>query len=371
MRDLLALTAELVDIPSVSRSEQQIADRVEEELSGVPWLSVERVGDTVVARTDLGRPHRVVVAGHLDTVPPGANFPSVTEGNTCSGVGAVDMKGGIAVMLALAVAGEPTELDLSMVFYACEEIDRADNALRILSRQRPDLLACDTAILCEPTAGGIEAGCQGTLRAEVVVSGTRAHTARPWMGRNAIHRLGRVIALVEAYEGRKPTIEGCEYRESLQAVWVEGGVAGNVVPDQARLVVNHRFAPDRSVDEASALLVELLSPAVDFGGGDRFTLVDAVGGALPRLNHPVCRRLAEIVAEPPKAKLGWTDVALFAEMGIPALNFGPGDSSLAHSPNEKVSARELDHAYRVLACLAGIPSGLPVPGQNLIGLPSE
>jgi succinyl-diaminopimelate desuccinylase len=346
MTDLLALTADLVDIPSVSHDERALADRIEADLREVPGLAVERVGDNVVARTQLGRPVRLVLAGHTDTVPPNGNDRARVDGDTLWGVGSTDMKGGLAVMLELARDVREPAVDVTWVFYTGEEVAAVHNGLGHLFRDRPDLLAGDVALLGEPTAGGLEAGCQGTLRLEVTLAGARAHTARPWMGRNAIHRLGELLRIVAAYEERRPVIDGIEYREALQAVRVDGGVAANVVPDAASVTLNHRFAPDRSINDAEASVRALLSPVLE--DGDHVARVDAAPAAGPALAHPLIATLVERNALPVVAKLGWTDGARFAEHGIPAANFGPGDPTIAHTAGEFVTRDSVELAYRAL-----------------------
>lgn len=354
--DLLQLTAELIDVPSVSYHEGPIADLIEAKLRGVPWLTVDRVGDNVVARTRLGRPQRLLLVGHTDTVPAadtddGANDRARIDGEVVWGLGASDMQGGLAVFLDLAASVPDPAVDVSYVFYACEEVTAADSGLEALFVERPDLLEGDAAILGEPTDGVVEAGCQGTMRLEVSLAGARAHTARPWMGRNAVHRLGRLLAVVEAAEERRPVLDGCEYHEALQAVKVEGGVAGNVVPDRATVVLNHRFAPDRTAAEAEAHLRRLLAPVLE--DGDRFEVVDVAEGAPPGLDHPL---LAGLVAQlEVRAKLGWTDVARFAARGIPAVNLGPGDPLLAHTADERVHRAALESTRATLATLLGAP----------------
>jgi succinyl-diaminopimelate desuccinylase len=354
--DLLRLTAELVDVPSVSYDEGPIADLIEAKLRPVPWLTVDRVGDNVVARTDLGRAQRLLLVGHTDTVPAAdldgvSNDHARIDGDVLWGLGASDMQGGIAVFLDLAATVAEPAVDVTYVFYACEEVTGADSGLEALFVERPDLLAGDAAILGEPTDGVVEAGCQGTMRIRVTLAGARAHTARPWMGRNAVHRLGRVLALVEASEERRPVLDGCEYREALQAVRVEGGVAGNVVPDAATVVLNHRFAPDRSAAEAEASVRALLAPALE--DGDSFEVVDVAAGAPPGLTHPLLAGLVERLEV--RAKLGWTDVARFAARGIPAVNLGPGDPLLAHTADERVHRSALESTRATLADLIGAP----------------
>ncbi|HMK11521.1 MAG TPA: succinyl-diaminopimelate desuccinylase [Acidimicrobiales bacterium] len=353
MADLLALTAELVGIRSESHDERAITDHIRAELHATPWLEVEQIGNNLVARTALGRALRLVIAGHTDTVPINENAEPVIDGDTLWGCGASDMKSGLAVMLALARSVSAPLVDLTFVFYEAEEVDAIHNGLGRLFRERPDLLVGDVALLGEPTDGTIEAGCQGTMRAELVLTGARAHTARPWMGRNAIHRLGPVLDRLAAYVERRPVIDGCEYREAVQAVLVDGGVAGNVVPDRARLRVNHRFAPDRSAAEAEAALRELLM--VDAEDGDSFAVVDCAPGAPPSLTHPLLRALIDRNGLEVRAKLGWTDVARFAEHGIPAANFGPGDATLAHTRDEHVRREPIESTYAALHDLVTSP----------------
>ncbi|HEY2815241.1 MAG TPA: succinyl-diaminopimelate desuccinylase [Acidimicrobiales bacterium] len=346
MTDLLALTAELIDIPSVSNDERAITDHLEAELRAVPALEVERVGDNLVARTSLGRDLRLVLAGHTDTVPVNGNDRATLEGDTLWGLGASDMKSGLAVMLELARTVHAPAVDVTYVFYAGEEIASEYNGLGHLFRDRADLLEGDVAILGEPTGAVIEAGCQGTMRVEVRMAGVRAHSARPWMGVNAIHRLGRLLAIVDGWDGREPDVNGCRYREAVQAVRVEGGVAANVVPDEATVVLNHRFAPDRDEAAAEQWLRSLLAPALE--DGDRFEVVDAAPSAKPGLDHPLLAALIDRGLLEVRAKLGWTDVARFASRGIPAANFGPGDPLLAHTADERVTRAQLEQAWSVL-----------------------
>ena len=346
MTDLLTLTATLVEIASVSGDETRLVEFIEAELVGCPWLELTRVGDNLVARTHLDRPLRLVLAGHTDTVPANGNEGARIDGDQLAGLGAADMKGGLAVMLHLARTVSDPAVDLTFVFYAREEIAAADSGLLELQRLRPDLLAGDAALLGEPTSAIIEAGCQGTMRVRIVLQGTRAHSARAWMGRNAVHRLGPLLNALAEYPEREPELQGCRYHESWQAVRVEGGVAGNVVPDRVELLINHRFAPDRTPAQAEAHVRQVVAPWLD--GDDTFDVVDVVAGAAPSLDHPL---LATLVARHDlavEAKLGWTDVARFAEMGIPAANFGPGDPTLAHTAGEFVTRADLDAAFGAL-----------------------
>lgn len=342
MADLLKLTAALVDIPSVSHHERAVTDHLESLLAPVPWLSLTRIGDNLVARTELGRPARLILAGHTDTVPPNGNEAARVDGDVLWGIGACDMKGGVAVLAELARTVAEPAVDITYVFYECEEIDAKYNGVERLFRERPDLVAGDAAILAEPTSARVEAGCQGTMRVEVAMTGERAHTARAWLGRNAIHRLVPVLDGVAAYRGREVTIDGCDYREGLQAVRVAGGVANNVVPDRATVTLNHRFAPDRSPEEAEAHVREVV------GEVDEFLVTDMAPAALPGLGHPLLRAVLEASGGVPYGKLGWTDVARFASRGVPATNFGPGDPSLAHHADERVTRADLESVYGVL-----------------------
>jgi succinyl-diaminopimelate desuccinylase len=327
-QDVASLTAAIVDIESVSGGEKGLADAVEEALRALPHLTVERDGDTVIARTAQGRGERVVIAGHLDTVPVNRNLPSRVEGDRLYGCGSGDMKAGVAVQLKLATLPE-TGHDVTYFFYECEEVDAARNGLRRIGRTRPDLLEADFAVLMEPTGGVIEGGCQGTIRVEVTVAGERAHSARAWMGSNAIHNAGAVLDILRAYEPARPVVDGLEYREGLNAVYVSGGVAGNVIPDECVVTVNYRFAPDKSLADAEKRLREIFT-------GHEVTVVDGAPGARPGLTHPAATAFAEAVGGEARAKLGWTDVARFAELGIPAVNYGPGEPSLSHTRGEYV-----------------------------------
>ncbi|HEY7948297.1 MAG TPA: succinyl-diaminopimelate desuccinylase [Acidimicrobiales bacterium] len=350
MTDLLGLTAELVDIPSVSHAEKALADHVEAGLRDAGYLAVDRFGDTVVARTTHGRARRLLLAGHLDTVPPftEAGGHSI-DGDTLWGLGAVDMKGGLAVLLDLARSARETAVDVTYVFYTCEEVERRHNGLGHLAAERPEILVADAAVLAEPTGGLVEAGCQGSMRVDLTLIGRRAHTARPWTGVNAVQRLAPVLHAVAGYVPRRVVLNGCEYAEQLQAVAVSGGVAGNVVPDEATLTVNFRFAPDRTVDAAEAEVRRLLGDTIDPAVGDRLVVVDAAAGAPPALDHPLLADLVGATGHPPRAKLGWTDVATLFAAGVPAANFGPGDPLLAHTPDEHVSSAELNSVRVALA----------------------
>lgn len=341
--DVVTLTAALVDIESVSLSEQHIADAVEAALGALPHLQVLRRGNTVVARTELGRGERVVVAGHLDTVPVNDNLPSRldAEAGLLHGLGTCDMKGGDAVILRLAATVPEPVRDVTYVLYEGEEIDAEYNGLQHLSQSDPHLLEADFAILMEPSNAVVEAGCQGTLRVEVRTTGERAHSARSWRGTNAIHGAGEVLARLNAYEARRPVIDGLEYHEGLNAVFIRGGVAGNVLPDECVVEVNFRFAPDRSEAQAEQFVREF------FDGFD-VRLTDTAPGALPGLDRPAAKAFVEAVGGTVNPKFGWTDVARFTALGVPAVNFGPGDPMLAHKQEEHVPVAQVEHCERTL-----------------------
>src|SRR5690606_29039358 len=330
-----------VDIESVSGNERRIADRVEEVLRGAPHLRVDRLGHTLMARTELGRGRRVILAGHLDTVPVAGNLPARVDGEAIHGCGTSDMKSGVALALHLAAAVAAPRYDLTYFFYEAEEVESERNGLHLVSRAHPEWLAADFAVLLEPTYGLVEAGCQGTLRAVVRTTGVRAHSARSWRGVNAIHAAGEVLARLGRYQARRVTIDGCEYREGLNAVIIRGGVAGNVIPDECEIEVNYRFAPDRSAAQAEAHVREVFD-------GYEVRLVDVAPGALPGLTAAPAVEFLRAVDTPATAKLGWTDVARFAALGIPALNYGPGDPNLAHARDERVEIPKIREGASVL-----------------------
>jgi succinyl-diaminopimelate desuccinylase len=343
--DVVALTVALVDVESVSGDEKPLADLVEAALRELAPLTVWRSGNVVGARTDFGRAERVVLAGHLDTVPLADNFPSRRDGGRLYGCGASDMKSGDAVALRAAYLIGRGQLDprvdVTWIFYDCEEVEATRNGLRALAADDPDQLAGDLAILLEGTNGLLEGGCQGTLRVLVHTHGVRAHSARSWLGRNAIHAAAPVLTTLADYHPRVVEVDGLTYREGLNAVGISGGVAGNVIPDECIVTVNFRFAPDR--DEAAA---EEHVRSV-FAGWD-VEVVDSAPGARPGLDAPLAQAFARAVGGQPSAKQGWTDVARFSGLGIPAVNFGPGDPGLAHTPGEYVEVERIVEAERVL-----------------------
>ncbi|WP_252441206.1 succinyl-diaminopimelate desuccinylase [Pseudonocardia humida] len=340
--DPIDLCAALVDVPSVSGEEGALADALERALRAqAPHLELLRSGHAVLARTNLGRAQRVLLAGHIDTVPIADNVPSRREGHLLHGCGTTDMKSGDAVIAHLAATLTEPRHDLTLVFYDCEEVEADRNGLGRIEREHRDWLDADLALLGEPTAATIEAGCQGTLRVEVTTRGRRAHSARSWLGDNAVHAAGGMLDRLARYRPRRVDIDGCEYREGLQAVRITGGVAGNVVPDECVVTVNFRFAPDRDVAAAEKHVREVLD-------GFDAVVTDSAPGALPGLGAPAAREFLAAAGGAPRAKFGWTDVARFAALGIPAVNYGPGDPNLAHTREEHVDTREITEVTATL-----------------------
>lgn len=339
--DPVELTAALVDVESVSGDETRLADLVEDALRALPHLTVDRDGDAVVARTRLGRDRRVLLAGHLDTVPLAGNVPSRHEGGRLYGCGTTDMKAGDAVLLHLAATMPEPAYDLTVVLYDHEEVEAARNGLKRVAERRRELLDADLAVLMEPTSGVVEAGCQGTLRVQITLAGRRAHSARSWLGENAVHAAAPLLATLAAYEARSVDIDGCTYREGLNAVRVEGFVATNTIPDVCMVTVNFRFAPDRSEEQALAHVREALAPY-------DCALTDSSPGALPGLGAPAAQHFLTAVGGTPVAKHGWTDVSRFAALGIPAVNYGPGEPALAHTREESVETALITSCASVL-----------------------
>ena len=340
--DLVTLLRALIDIESVSGDEAHITDEVEAALRPLPHLQVVRDGDVVCARTDLGRAERVVIAGHLDTVPIAGNVPSWVTGTgeqaVVWGRGSCDMKGGVAVQLAAAAALTAPTRDVSWIFYDHEEVEASRNGLNRIGRERPEWLAADFAVLCEPSEAGIEGGCQGTLRAEVTLAGLAAHSARAWKGRNAIHAAAPLLTRLAGYVPAEVEVEGLTYREGLNAVRIVGGIAGNVIPDRCTVEVNYRFAPDKDAEQAQSYLRQVLD-------GFAVTVTDVVAGARPGLDRPAAAQFLAAMGGQARPKFGWTDVARFAALGIPAVNFGPGDPGKAHADDECCPAADLQTCF--------------------------
>jgi succinyl-diaminopimelate desuccinylase len=341
--DVVTLTAALCDIESVSGDEQQISDAIAAVLRPLGHLEVTRDGRTIIARTNLGRTERVVLAGHMDTVPLSdpPNLPTRREGDNLVGRGTCDMKGGLAVQLRLAAELSEPSRDITYVFYDCEEIEIERNGLARVRRNSPELLQADFAVLLEPTDGAVEGGCKGTLRVDVTAKGKAAHSARPWNGHNAIHEAATILGRLVAYEPQTVEVDGLDYHEALNAVGIRGGIAGNIIPDECVVTVNYRFAPNKSGEQALAHVSELFD-------GYAVVLTDSADGARPGLQLPAARAFVDALEVPVRAKEGWTDVALFTRLSIPAVNFGPGDPNWAHHDLEHCPVQQLVDAEAAL-----------------------
>jgi succinyl-diaminopimelate desuccinylase len=353
--DPAELTGRLCAIESVSGNETSITDAVVDVLTRIsdgdgPELEILRDGDTVVARTNLGLAERIVVAGHLDTVPVEDNLPPVRTTMTGEGYpadeviwgrGACDMKAGVAMQLVTAAALRTPARDVSWVFYDHEEVDASLNGLGRVAGSHPDWLTGDFAILGEPSNASVEGGCNGTIRVDVTTTGARAHSARAFMGVNAIHAAAEVLTRLAEHETDTITVDGLDYRESLSAVNITGGVAGNVVPDECRISVNYRFAPNKSAAEAEGYLREFFS-------GFDLVVTDAAEGARPGLDRPIAQAFIDTLGLSPAPKLGWTDVSRFSALGVPAVNFGPGNPLYAHKSDEHVRVAEVEQAASAL-----------------------
>ena len=336
------LAAGLIDIPSTSKNEAAIADAIFAQLNQLSHLEVQRFSNSIIARTNLGKARRVILAGHIDTVPEANNLPHSFNSDRTElwGLGAIDMKSGIAIMLKLAQIKDP-KFDLIFAFYECEEIDSQFNGLKKIIELNPELLTGDLAILLEPTSSHIEAGCQGTLRAKVTAQGKRSHSARNWMGENAIYNAQKILDALQNFEIREPVISGLKFREGISPVKISGGIAGNVIPDSCTIEINYRFAPDLSLRDAK-------SKFLDYFKSWEVEIVDIAPGAMPGLDIDIAQSLATSTNKVVNPKFGWTDVARFTELGIPALNYGPGDPSLAHAENEHLPISQIEDCLAVL-----------------------
>ena len=341
----ITITRQLCDIESVSGNERAITDAIAAALAPFDHLEITRDADAIVARTTNGRGRRVVIAGHTDTVPLKNNLPTRFESEAgvdyLWGRGTVDMKAGVAVQLKLAAELVEAAVDLTWIWYDNEEVASDRNGLGRLAAHHPELLAGDFAILGEPTNSLIEGGCNGTMRVELRTTGTRAHSARAWVGVNAIHAAAPILDILAAYQPRSFEVDGLVYREGLNAVAITGGVAGNVIPDECVVTVNYRFAPDKTGAEAEAYLRQVF-PGIDL------VVTDSADGARPGLDAPLALQFLAAVGGEARPKYGWTDVARFSALGIPAVNYGPGDPLLAHADNERVPVAQIIECERGL-----------------------
>ncbi|MEN9749257.1 MAG: hypothetical protein RL149_335 [Actinomycetota bacterium] len=336
--DVVELTRAICDIESVSGNEKQLADAIESALAKYSHLEVIRDGDAIVARTHFGHANRVVIAGHIDTVPLADNLPTkllpMEREQVLWGRGTVDMKAGVAVQLKLAATLDKTNTDVTWVFYDHEEVEASLNGLGRIARNRPELLDSSFAVLCEPSNAQVEGGCNGTIRVEVRARGVKAHSARAWMGKNAVHGAAEILNRLNAYEPQSVEVDGLVYRESLNAVLIKGGMATNVIPDECVVTINYRFAPSKTGQEAAAHLCELFD-------GFEIGMTDLSEGARPGLDRPEAAAFVAATGLEARPKYGWTDVARFSALGIPAVNFGPGDPNKAHADDENVPVGQI------------------------------
>ncbi len=343
---LAATTLALVDIPSESRQEAAAAEYVRAE---VPTGSLElafRDGETLLYEPPRTGKPLVVLAGHLDTVPPQDNIPGRIDAGAVHGLGASDMKGGVAVLVELArwLAAEKPSLALepALLFFPREELPPEESALPGLFAAHPPLREASLAVMLEPTDNTIQAGCLGNLNAELVFRGESAHSARPWLGRNAVdaavEELGRLLPLPT----REAVVGGLRFVEVATVTEIAGGIASNVVPDRVRCVVNFRYAPDRSPTEADERIRELLS------GSGEVTIASNAPPARVATDLPLVEALRAAGDLPVEPKQAWTPVAEFDAAGIPAVNFGPGATRYAHRADEQVEIGALHRCFEIL-----------------------
>jgi succinyl-diaminopimelate desuccinylase len=322
----------LCRVPSPIGEERALCDAIGARLEGLPLAGpVRRYGDSLVVPVTRGAGGpRVALAGHLDTVRTSHDAPPRIEGDRLYGPGASDMKSGLALMLDLVEhdLAACRGLDLTLVFYAREEGPYADNELGSVLAEDPELRAVDLAVCLEPSDNRLSLGASGSIQAAVTFHGRTAHSARPWQGDNAIHKAGPFLAELGALAPRETTIDGLVYRTVTSVTLAEGGRGRNVVPDAFTLNVNHRFAPDTSLEQAQREVERLV------GGRATIEWKDLSPSAPPRASHPLVAALrdAGVVAVEPKQ--AWTDVARFAALGVAAVNFGPGENAQAHQRNE-------------------------------------
>ncbi len=342
-------TLQLVDAPSESRGEVELCASVLATLQA-GGVDARDAGDTCVLAgvTERGDKPLVLLGGHLDTVPAQGNIPGRIVDGGVHGLGASDMKGACAVMIELALARAGGAIDLGYVFFGREELPLADSALTPLFAREPGLATADLAVMMEPTAGQIQAGCLGNVNATWTFHGRSGHSARPWQADNAIHRAAEGIGALTAVAPAPRIFDGLEFTEVVSVTKVSGGIAANVIPAEASAHVNYRYAPGRSALEADAWLHGLCDP---FG-----TLrIDSNAPSAPvATGNPLVGRLHAAGAFAVAPKQAWTPVAEFAAAGVDAINFGPGDPVHAHQVSEQVSIEALVHAYETLASFVAV-----------------
>lgn len=338
--DLAKTLAWLVDIPSETGNETEIRDAIAARFEGHPQFQINN--SVVIGEPGPGK---VALVGHIDTVPLQGHVGSRIDGDRLFGLGATDMKGGIAVMVHL-LEDKGTD-DVVGVFYAGEEGPIAGNDLGPILDALPGLTEIEAGIVMEPTNREVHAGCQGSINATVSFLGDPGHSARPWRSVNAVTRAAPFLQMMDGLEPELHPIEGLDFKEVMSVTRANGGVANNIIPGRFDLNVNYRFSPDRSTVEAIARLRDVCSDA------DEFEVVDSAPAAYPEVSHPLFQKLVQAAGGIVAHKQGWTDVAQLAERGIPGINFGPGETALAHKPGESILVDDLEWSYRVLDGILG------------------
>jgi len=343
LRDwLVATTLQLVEVSSPTGDERELCDIVEARLRTMPDLIVERVGDSVAAhRPWTGRP-KVALVGHLDTVPKSeGQEPTRVEGDRLYGLGASDMKAGDAVMLGLLELVESSDLvyDLCIILYDAEEGPYDESGLGPLFDALDWVKSVDLAFCLEPSDNVVQVGCVGSFHAKLTVKGRACHSARPWQGENAIHKSGALMSLLGSLEPKVVNVAGHNFSEVISATVVNGGRARNVIPDSCTFNINFRFAPGRSEEEAFSELVDLVGDLAEV------ELLDSCPSGSVVSNSPLFDRFLSLTGAEVTAKQAWTDVARFAQIGVDAVNYGPGISSQAHQATEYVDIDLIVDSY--------------------------
>lgn len=329
----------LCSVASPIGEEKELCD-----LLAVRFPQCRRYGNSIVVPLTRagGRPH-VALVGHLDTVRT-ENGPARREGDRIFGAGASDMKAGLAVMMAIADDAAALPVDLTLVFYAREEGPYAENELGPVLDADPELRSIDLAVCLEPSDNKLHLGCCGTIHATVTFAGRTGHSARPWEGDNAIVKAAPLLARLAALEPIHHVIDGHDYRTVTTVTLANGGRGRNVVPDAFVLNLNHRFAPTTSLGEAQADIVALVGTE----GAPVVTFTDLSPAAMPSASHPLVQKLIAFGVRGIEPKQAWTDVARFSALGIPAINFGPGENAQAHQKNESTSVDLLVDGHRIV-----------------------
>lgn len=335
MKELTETLAWLVDIPSETGNEEAIRDALADRLSMLPRRVINH--SLVVGRPGPGK---VALVGHTDTVPLQGHVGARIDGNRLYGLGATDMKGGLAVMIHMLEGSHADRL--VGVFYAGEEGPWAGNDLGPILDAMPELTEIEAGIVMEPTNREVHAGCQGSINARVTFVGEPSHSARPWLGTNAVTRAGTFLTMMDGLTPELHPIEGLEFKEVISVTRASGGIANNIIPGRFDLNVNYRFSPDRSTEDAINRLNDVCAAA------DEFEVMDAAPAAYPETGHPLFQELIEAAGSEVSHKQGWTDVAQLSQRGIPGINFGPGETALAHKPGESIDLGDLVWCHDVL-----------------------